>query len=62
MSEALTSAGRQLLSFDFEANTDHIKDFEWSASLLFHFFSLFFLFILNKLPPQHFQFARESPD
>jgi hypothetical protein len=39
MSEALTSAGRQLLSFDFSSGTDHIKDFEWSAS--YFSFSLF---------------------
>jgi len=33
MSEALTSAGRQLLSFDFSSGTDHIKDFEWIVVL-----------------------------
>ena len=41
-SDALTTAGRHLLSFDFEANTDHIKDFEWSA------FSFFFRVFYHK--------------
>ena len=41
-SDALTTAGRHLLSFDFEANTDHIKDFEWSA------FSFFFCVFYQK--------------
>ena len=30
--DALTTAGRHLLSFDFTANNDHLHDFEWSAS------------------------------
>lgn len=42
MSEALTSAGRQLLSFDFSSGTDHIKDFEWSASYFSFSLSLFY--------------------
>jgi len=29
--DTLSNAGRNLLSFDFGANTDHIKDFEWST-------------------------------
>jgi hypothetical protein len=30
--DALTTAGRHLLSFDFTSNNDHLHDFEWSAS------------------------------
>jgi hypothetical protein len=56
--DALTTAGRHLLSFDFTSNNDHLHDFEWSASssssssffLFFLIFSSFFFY-----PQQLFQ-------
>ena len=45
--DALTTAGRHLLSFDFTANNDHLHDFEWSASSSsFVLYSLLSFFIL----------------
>ena len=60
MSEALTSAGRQLLSFDFSASTDHIKDFEWSAS--YFSLSLSFLHLSSSSggAPPHFSKLRDA--
>ena len=44
--DALTTAGRHLLSFDFTSNNDHLHDFEWSASsssfVLYSLLSLFY--------------------
>jgi len=46
--DALTTAGRHLLSFDFTANNDHLHDFEWSASSSsFVLYSLLSFFILE---------------
>jgi hypothetical protein len=42
--DALTTAGRHLLSFDFTANNDHLHDFEWSASSSSFIFSSFFFY------------------
>ena len=45
--DALTTAGRHLLQFDFTANNDHLHDFEWSASSSsFVLYSLLSFFIL----------------
>ena len=46
--DALTTAGRHLLEFDFTANNDHLHDFEWSASSSsFVLYSLLSCFILE---------------
>ena len=47
--DALTTAGRHLLQFDFTANNDHLHDFEWSASSSsFVLYSLLSFFILPR--------------